>query len=70
MITTKTTNNLNASHDVQSTLCNWNLMNIYECMTLDKLHKIEKGVFCHLLKWFMMMVKDNYGIVGLREIDW
>jgi hypothetical protein len=39
-------------------------------MTPDKLHEIEKGVFQHLLSWFMEMLKCHHGLAGLQELDW
>ena len=37
-------------HNILSIFWNWNLTDIHHCMTPDKLHKIEKDVFCYLLR--------------------
>jgi len=39
-------------------------------MTPDKLHDIEKGVFHHLLSWFMEMLKNHHDTAGLEELNW
>src|SRR5579871_6511737 len=56
--------------DIPNIFWDWNLINIHQCMTPDKLHEVDKGVFHHLLNWFMMMVKSYYSIPGLEEMDW
>jgi len=55
---------------MQITLYDWNLTDIYQCMTPDKLHEIEKGVFGHMLNWFMKMIRSYYRTAGLEELDW
>jgi hypothetical protein len=70
MIVTIDTNDYHIYHNMPNTLWDWNLTDIHQCMTPDKLHEIDKGIFCHLLNWFTMMVKEHYGSAGLQEIDW
>src|SRR5579871_5045229 len=35
--------------DILNIFWDWNLIDIHQCMTPDKLHEVDKGVFHHLL---------------------
>ncbi|RUS28155.1 hypothetical protein BC938DRAFT_482248 [Jimgerdemannia flammicorona] len=45
----------------------WNLphINIYNTITPDFLHQVKKGVWEHIITWFKLLIRTQYGDVWL-----